>query len=104
GLTSPPLQGTPDDPARMGRIDSTLVANGSYARFQLLAPHASDAASERPRGRGGHVRRFLALAAMAAIAVLVGAFAAPAIGLGAADLQVTMTGNPTTTAPLGTDV
>jgi len=32
----------------MGRIDSTLVANGSYAGIQLLAPHASDPASERP--------------------------------------------------------
>jgi uncharacterized repeat protein (TIGR01451 family) len=50
------------------------------------------------------VRRFLALAAMAAVAMLVGALAAPAIGLGAADLQVTMNGNPTTTAPLGGNV
>ncbi|MDX6647145.1 MAG: large repetitive protein [Miltoncostaeaceae bacterium] len=50
------------------------------------------------------MRRLLALAAMAAVAVLVGALSAPAIGLGAANLQVTMIGSPTTTAPLGGNV
>src|SRR5205807_8637 len=99
-----PLRGTADEAARMGRIDSALVANGSYARNSATCAARERSASERPRGRGGDVRRFLALAATAAIAVLVGALAAPAIGLGAADLKVTMTGNPTTTAPLGGDV
>jgi len=47
------------------------------------------------------VRRFLALAAMAAVAMLGGALAAPAVGLGAPDLQVTAQGSPPATAPLG---